>query len=104
MSRNGGISVSIDVTNSGKIAGEEVIQLYIQDVAASTIRPVQELKGFQKLMFEAGETKSVTFEITEETLAFYGADQEWKAEPGDFVVMIGGNSIDLLKANFSLSE
>jgi beta-glucosidase len=104
MKRNGSLTVSVEVTNSGDVAGEEVIQLYIQDVSASTLRPVKELKGFQKLMFEPGKTKTVSFEITEETLAFYNADEEWTAEPGDFVVMAGGNSIELLKADFSLIE
>jgi beta-glucosidase len=104
MKMDGKITVSVDVTNTGDRAGEEVVQFYIQDIAASTIRPVKELKNFEKLMFEPGETKTVTFEVTEETLAFYGADKTFKAEPGDFVFMVGGNAVDVLKADFSLVE
>lgn len=104
MNMDGKITVSVDVTNTGDRAGEEVVQFYIQDVAASTIRPVRELKDFRKLMFEPGETKTVRFEVTEETLAFYGADETFKAEPGDFVFMVGGNAIDVLKTDFSLVE
>lgn len=98
------ITISVDVTNNGDRAGEEVVQFYIQDVAASTIRPVRELKDFQKLMFEPAETKTITFEVTDETLAFYGADETFKAEPGDFLFMIGGNAIDVLTTEFSLIE
>lgn len=104
MKMDGKITVSVDVTNTGDRAGEEVVQFYIQDVAASTIRPVRELKNFKKLMFEPGETKTISFEVTEETLAFYGADKTFKAETGDFVFMVGGNAVDVLKANFSLVE
>ncbi|MEX2604173.1 MAG: beta-glucosidase BglX [Gracilimonas sp.] len=98
------VTISVDVTNTGDRAGEEVIQFYIQDVAASTIRPVRELKDFRKLMFEPGETKTITFEVTKETLAFYGADETFKAETGDFVFMVGGNTTDVLKADFSLVD
>ncbi|MEX0719278.1 MAG: beta-glucosidase BglX [Balneolaceae bacterium] len=98
------IEVSLDVTNSGDRDGEEVVQLYIQDVAASTIRPIKELKDFQKVMIKAGETKKITFQITKETLSFYGADETYKAEAGDFVLMVGGNSIDLLAQKFMLLD
>ncbi|SMO53029.1 beta-glucosidase BglX [Gracilimonas mengyeensis] len=97
-------TVSVEVTNTGDRAGEEVVQLYIQDVAASTIRPVRELKGFEKLMFEAGETKTITFELNEEVLGFYGADETFKAEPGEFKIMVGGNATDVLTESFSLNE
>lgn len=96
------IEVSVDVTNTGSVAGEEVVQLYIRDHFASAMRPVKELKDFQKVMIAAGETKSLTFTIDWETLAFYGADESFKAEPGLFSVMIGGNSVEVQTLQFEL--
>ncbi len=98
------INVSVRVKNTGALAGEEVIQFYINDKYSSTIRPVKELKGFQKVHFEVGEEKLITFTIDWQTLAFYGSDQEFKAEPGEFDIMIGGNSQDLLKTELELLD
>ena len=97
------LTVSIEVENTGSYDGEEVVQLYINDLYSSTIRPVKELKGFEKLHFKAGEKKTVTFTIGWKDLAFYGADRIFKAEPGEFDVMVGGNSEDLLSARFELT-
>jgi beta-glucosidase len=86
---------SVPVTNSGSRDGKEVVQLYIQDVVGSITRPVQELKGFQKISLKAGETKTVTFSITPNDLKFYSGNLKYDWESGDFVIMIGGNSRDV---------
>jgi beta-glucosidase len=83
------------VTNSGNLNGKEVVQLYIRDVVGSITRPVKELKGFQKIDLKAGETKTVTFNITTNDLKFYNSNLTYDWEPGDFVIMIGGNSRDV---------
>jgi len=96
------IEITISVKNSGKLKGKEVVQLYIRDMVAGTTRPVKELKGFQLLEFEPGETKIVKFIIEEEMLQFYSANRIWESEEGEFEVLIGGNSRDLQKAGFTL--
>nr|WP_246865814.1 beta-glucosidase BglX [Croceivirga thetidis] len=96
------IKVSVIVSNVGTIAGEEVVQLYLQDPYASLVRPVRELKGFEKIQLQAGESKTVHFELTEKELGFYNLDYEWIVEPGDFKVMVGRNSRDVLSNNFIL--
>ncbi len=102
MNSNGEITASVTVTNSGKFAGKEVVQLYIRDIVGSITRPVKELKGFEKIDLKPGESKTVSFKITPELLKFYNYDLQYVFEPGDFDVMIGGNSRDLKKAKFSL--
>ena len=89
------LTASVAVTNSGNLRGKEVVQLYIRDVVGSTTRPVKELKGFQKIAFKAGETKTVTFNITTNDLKFYNSDLKYDWEPGEFVIMAGGNSRDV---------
>jgi beta-glucosidase len=89
------IEVSLTVTNSGKVAGEEVVQLYLRDKVGSVVRPIIELKDFQKIKLNAGETKTVKFTIDKEKLSFYNAALQWVAEPGDFDVMIGSSSADI---------
>ena len=89
------LSASIPVTNSGSRDGKEVVQLYIRDVVGSITRPVKELKGFQKISLKAGETKTVTFSINPNDLKFYNSNLKYDWEPGDFVIMIGGNSRDV---------
>jgi beta-glucosidase len=96
------LPVNIKVSNTGKMDGEEVVQLYIRDVAASVAQPVKKLKAFQKIMLKAGETREVTFNLSVEDLKFVGSDFKWIYEPGDFDVMIGGNSRDVKTARFSL--
>ncbi len=97
---NNKLEVSIDVTNTGKYAGEEVIQLYTRDLVGSITRPVKELKKFQKLSFKPGEKKTVTFTLTPEDLAFWGADLTYGTEPGDFKVFVGPNSRDVQETSF----
>jgi beta-glucosidase len=99
---NGELTASITVTNKGKMDGKEVVQFYIRDIVGSVTRPVKELKGFEKIFLKAGEAKTVTFKITPELLKFYNYDLNYVFEPGDFDVMIGGNSRDVKSAKFTL--
>ena len=94
--------VKVNVSNTGKMDGEEVVQLYIWDKTASIIRPVKELKGFKKILLKAGETKEVEFTLTGKDLSFYDADGNSRLEAGDFKVFIGGNSRDVLEKDFTL--
>lgn len=96
----GVITVQVNVQNTGDIAGDEVVQLYICDRVGSVVRPVQELKGFQRIHLEPKECRTVTFEITEDMLKFYNAALEYTAEPGMFDVMVGPSSVDVLTAGF----
>jgi beta-glucosidase len=90
------VKVNVTVKNTGEKAGAEVVQLYVNDAEASVERPVRELKGFQKVYLEAGETRSLSFTLTPEDLSFFDADAHaWKLEPGDFHVLIGTSSEDL---------
>ncbi len=98
---NQSVTASITLKNSGKYNGAEVVQLYIRDLVGSVTRPVKELKGFQKITLKAGETKTVTFTITPEDLKFYNAKLNYDREPGDFVIMIGGNSRDVKSGKVS---
>ncbi len=99
------IEVSMTITNSGKVAGEEVVQLYLRDKVGSVVRPIIELKDFQKIKLNAGETKMVKFTIDKQKLSFYNADLKWITEPGDFDLMIGSSSSDIrLKATFELNN
>ncbi|NDV94026.1 beta-glucosidase BglX [Dysgonomonas sp. 521] len=102
ISSNGELTASVTVTNTGKYDGAEVVQLYIRDLVGSVTRPVKELKGFEKVSVKAGESKNVSFKITPELLKFYNYDLEYVFEPGDFDVMIGGNSHDVKSARFTL--
>lgn len=86
------LQASVEVTNTGDVAGEEVVQLYVRDLAGEVVRPIRELKDFQKLHFEPGETKLVEFQITEEQLRYYHADLELKSDTGKFEVFIGKDS------------
>ncbi|MBZ4036133.1 glycoside hydrolase family 3 C-terminal domain-containing protein [Flavobacterium sp. 17A] len=97
------IKVSFQLKNSGKVAGEEVAQLYLKDKFGSVVRPVLELRDFQKVKLNAGESKTIEFTIDKEKLSFYNNKLEWGAEPGDFEVMIGTSSADIkLRSDFEL--
>jgi beta-glucosidase len=98
------LTASVTLTNTGKYDGAEVVQLYIRDVVGSVTRPVKELKGFQKIMLKAGETKTVTFNITPNDLKFYNYDLKYDWEAGDFEIMIGGNSRDVKKGKVNWSK
>jgi beta-glucosidase len=96
------LTVTCKVTNAGKYDGEEVVQLYVRDLVGSVTRPVKELKNFQKIVLKAGESKDVTFTITNNDLSFYRRDMTWGSEPGKFQVFVGGNSRDLKQVEFVL--
>jgi beta-glucosidase len=96
------LTVTCNVSNTGKYAGEEVVQLYVRDVVGSVTRPVKELKGFQKIMLKPGESKSVEFKINARDLEFYRRDMTLGTEPGKFSVFVGGNSRDVKMAEFTL--
>ena len=103
MSSNDSLTVSFTLTNTGKRSGEEVVQLYIRDVVASVVRPLKELKGFNKVKLEAGESKKISFTINKETLSFYNQQLKWGTEAGSFQVMIGAASNDIkLQTSFEL--
>jgi beta-glucosidase len=102
LSENGKITASVDVTNTGNYDADEIVQLYIRDLVGSISRPVKELKGFQRINIKRGETRTVTFTITPEDLKFYNQNLEFKFEPGDFDVMIGGNSNHTQSVKFTL--
>jgi beta-glucosidase len=97
------ITASVTVTNNGKYNGEEVVQLYIRDVVGSITRPLKELKGFQKINLKAGESKTISFSISPDDLKFYNYSLKYDWEPGEFQIMIGGNSDDVKtgKVNWS---
>ncbi len=92
------LMATVTLTNTGKVAGEEVVQLYIQDPAASISRPVKELKNFKKVMLQPGEKKEVNIEVTTSDLMFYNSDLKYDWEAGDFVIYIGTNSRDVKSA------
>ncbi|HWV73071.1 MAG TPA: beta-glucosidase BglX [Pseudosphingobacterium sp.] len=96
------ITVSVKVTNTGKLEGKEVVQLYTQDLVGSVTRPVKELKGFQKISLKPGESKEVAFVLSAKDLKFYNTNLEYVAESGDFKVFVGGNSRDVKEAKFTL--
>lgn len=96
------IEVSATVTNTGSVIGEEVVQLYIHDVAADIARPVKELKGFEKIKLEPAASRTVTFRLTEKDLSYWNQDAKFKADPGKFQVFVGGNSRDVKSAEFEL--
>lgn len=100
--KGGKLQASVTVTNTGKYAGEETVQLYIRDLVGSSTRPVKELKGFQKITLKPGEQKTVSFSIDENMLAFYNYELEFKAEAGEFQVMIGSNAAQTQTAKFEL--
>ena len=100
---NSEIKVSVTLTNDGNYDGDEIVQLYIRDLVGSVVRPVKELKGFQKVHLTKGESKTVNFSITEKDLRFYNDNLEYKAEPGEFKVFVGGSSEDVKEAGFTYS-
>ena len=86
--------VLVDVTNTGKREGTEVVQLYIRDQVSSVTRPVKELRAFQKISLKPGETRTVALDITPESLAFYDVNMHYGVEPGEFDILVGNSSRD----------
>jgi beta-glucosidase len=100
---NGQLTVSVQVDNVGKRPGDEVVQLYIRDVAASVTRPVKELKGFQRVALKPGDKKRVEFLLTGEQLGFWNREMRFVVEPGEFKVMVGSNSMDLIETKLEVT-
>jgi beta-glucosidase len=101
MKGNQQLTATVTVKNDGAVGGKEVVQLYIRDLVGSITRPVKELKGFQKIELKAGESRQVSFTITPADLKFYNNDLKYDWEPGDFLIMAGGNSRDVLTAKLN---
>ena len=97
-------TVSVDVTNTGARAGDEVAQLYIRDVVSMATRPVKELRGFRRVTLQPGETRTIRFEIGPEQLSYHGPDMKRVVEPGRFDVMVGGNSVDVSSVALDVVE
>jgi beta-glucosidase len=95
-------AVTVELTNTGRVACTETVQLYLHDITASVSRPVKELKGFQRVFLNVGETKKVSFFITPGMLEFYNADMIKAIEPGKYDVMIGGSSNDVVSGTFEI--
>ncbi len=102
MTASGNITATVTVTNTGNCEGTEVVQLYIRDMVGSIARPVQELKGFERISLKPGESRTVTFTINADLLKFYNKDLDYVCEPGDFEVMVGANSRDVQRKTFTL--
>ena len=102
MNAGGTINATVTVTNTGKVEGTEVVQFYIRDMVGSIARPVQELKGFERISLKPGESRTVTFTINADLLKFYNKDLEYVCEPGQFEAMIGPNSRDVQRLTFTL--
>ncbi len=100
---NEDVQVSVDITNTGILKGKEVVQLYIRDLVASNTRPIKELKGFELVELEAGETKTITFVLNRDALGFYDNKGHFIIEPGEFQIFIGGSSNTTLHSVFELS-
>ncbi len=98
------VKISIDIANDSKIDGEEIVQLYIRDLVAKIARPVKELKDFQKILIKAGETKTIKFELCKDKLSYYNDKYEKVCEPGEFEIMIGTNSQEVMTTKFNLIE
>lgn len=98
------ITASVRVTNIGKVAGEEIVQLYIRDISGEVVRPVKELKGFKKIHLEPGQSGIVEFTITEDMLRYYHSDLSFTSDAGKFEIFVGPNSRDVLQLNFELKK
>jgi len=102
--KDGSVTVSVDLKNTGSLTGKETVQLYIRDLFASVARPVRELKDFQQVELKAGESKTLSFKITEKSIGFYDNEGKWIVEQGDFKVFVGGSSKATSEAGFRFLE
>ncbi len=98
------LQIAVTVSNTGSVDGEEVVQLYVRDLVGSVTRPVKELKGFQKVLLRAGESKKLTFKLNEHDLSFFRRDMTFGVEPGEYEIMVGGNSGDLKRVKVRMTE
>jgi beta-glucosidase len=94
------VKITIDITNSGNMDGDEIVQLYIHDMVSTVTRPVKELKDFLRMSLKRGETKTAEFTITSDKLEYYGPEMKRIVEPGEFEVQVGRNSTDFLSEKF----
>jgi len=104
MAKDGEVEATVTVTNTGVYAGTETVQLYLQDVKGSVVRPLKMLRGFQKVTLQPGESKDISFRITEDMLRFYDVNMTYTSEPGLFRVYVGGDSDTQNAAEFTLTE
>lgn len=104
ISPNGETTVSVNITNTGKVRGDEVVQMYIRDEVSSVTRPIKELRDFARITLNPNETKKVTFKITPQKLWFYNREMKRVVEPGTFQIMVGGNSVDLMTTKLEVVE
>ena len=102
VSKGNPITATITITNAGQREGVETVQLYIRDLVGSITRPVKELKGIQKISLKPGESKEISFQLSEEQLRFYNSDLKFVSEPGDFRIFIGSSSEEVKEGTFSL--
>jgi beta-glucosidase len=102
MKVDGSITVSLDITNSGEMDGNEIVQLYIRDKVSSVTRPVMELKDFARILLKSGETKTVNFTIDKTKLMFWDINMQYVLEPGEFDIMVGSSSVDVKTVTFSV--
>ena len=98
------LTASVNITNTGEYAGTEVVQLYIRDKVGSVTRPVKELKGFQRVTLQPGETKTVTFNLPVSDLAYWNIDMKKVVEPGEFTLWLGTNSDEGLSADLEVID
>ncbi|HKD81544.1 MAG TPA: glycoside hydrolase family 3 N-terminal domain-containing protein [Candidatus Angelobacter sp.] len=100
----GKTSVSVDVTNTSKVVGEEVVQLYIRDEVSSVTRPIKELRGFRRISLQPGQTQTVEFTLGPDELSFFDREMHRVVEPGTFKIMVGGNSVDLTQTSLTVLQ
>ena len=100
---SGKLTASVEIENTGKRAGDEVVQLYIRDLVASMTRPVKELKGFKRISLQPGEKRRVEFVLGHEHLGFWNREMRYVVEPGEFRVMVGANSAEVIEAKFEVT-
>ena len=100
---SGKVTVTVDIENTGRRAGDEVVQLYIRDPVATMTRPVKELKGFQRISLQPGEKRKVEFVLGPEHLGFWNREMRYVVEPGEFRVMVGSDSVDVIEAKFEVT-
>ena len=103
ISVDGTLKVSVKISNIGGRVGDEIAQLYVRDLFAEVTRPVKELKGFQKIHLQPGESQIITFEVPVQSLGFHGLDMQYKVEPGDFKIWVGPSAAEGLAGNFQVS-
>jgi beta-glucosidase len=101
---DGSVNVSVDVRNTGSVAGDEVVQLYVRDAVSSITRPMKELKGFRRVSLQPGASTTVEFTLGKGAFAFWNEAMQYAVEPGEFAIMAGSNSVDLKTATLTITE